>query len=114
LLLAVTLQATGVRAPVLGRGWVRLDPADWPVELLPELRRIEREHPQGSRVFNDFTLGGFLIYHTPGLKVFIDDRCELYGDAWLARYWDAQTRDPALIDGWVESYHIPYALVRVG
>src|SRR5262249_52955948 len=35
LLLAAVLQVAGVRAPVLGRGWGRLDPAGWPVHLLP-------------------------------------------------------------------------------
>jgi hypothetical protein len=114
LLAAVMLQAAGVRVPVLGRGWARLDPADWPVDLLPVLRRVQAEHPEGTRIFNDFELGGFLIYHTPGLKVFIDDRCELYGDARLAQYWDAQTRDAARIDRWCTDERIPYALVRTG
>ena len=30
--------------------------------------------------------GGFLIYHTPGFRVFIDDRCELYGDEFMVKY----------------------------
>jgi hypothetical protein len=114
LLSVVALQLTGLRVPVLGRGWAHLDPEAWPVDLLPDLRRVEREHPEGSRIFNDFGLGGFLIDQTPGLEVFIDDRCELYGDAWLSQYWDAQTRDPAQIDEWCKSYHVPYALVRNG
>jgi len=87
LLSAVALQAAGLRVPVLGRGWARLDPEVWPVELLPDLRRVEGEHPEGSRIFNDLGLGGFLIGHTPGLKVFIDDRCELYGDARLIEFF---------------------------
>jgi hypothetical protein len=114
ILCAVVLQAAGVRAPVLGRGWARLDPAVWPVELLPELRRCEREHPSGSRVFNDYVLGGFLIYFTPDLKVFIDDRCEVYGDAWLERFAYAVKSDPGLMDEWLEQYHIEYALVISG
>ncbi len=89
ILLAAVLQATGVRAPVLGRGWVQPYPKHWPVELLPELRQAEREHPEGTRIFNDFLYGGFLIYYTPGLKVFIDDRCELYGDEWLTQFGDS-------------------------
>jgi hypothetical protein len=111
---AVALQAAGARVPVVGRGWARLDPAVWPVDLLPELRRCEREHPSGSRVFNDFVLGGFLIYHTPGLKVFIDDRCEVYGDAWLEQFAYAMQSDPGRMGEWLEQYQVEYALVISG
>jgi hypothetical protein len=112
--LATSLQAVGVQAPILGRGWVRLDPHHWPVDLLPELREIERVHPEGSRIFNDFLYGGFLIYYTPGLKVFIDDRCEIYGDERLAAYFEATTRDMGRIDEWARQYEIPHALVASG
>ena len=88
-----------------------LDPTHWPVELLPDLRRVEREHPEGARVFNDFLYGGFLIYYTPGLKVFIDDRCELYGDEWLIQFSAANRSHPEQIDRWQEMYDFPYALV---
>ena len=114
ILLAAVLQATGVRAPILGRGWVQLDPKHWPVELLPELRQAEREHPEGTRIFNDFLYGGFLIYYTPGLKVFIDDRCELYGDEWLTQFSEAVRSHPERIDRWQETYRFPYALVARG
>ena len=114
ILLAASLQATSVQAPVLGRGWVKLDPTHWPVELLPDLRRVEQEHPEGIRVFNDDPFGGFLIYHTPRFKVFIDDRCELYGDDWLLRYSEAMFREPERIDQWHELYNFPYALVARG
>ncbi|MDG3007895.1 hypothetical protein [Paludisphaera mucosa] len=113
-LAAIGLQAADVRVPVLGRGWARLDPAHWPIELLPELRRCEREYSQGSRIFNDYALGGFLIYFTPDLKVFIDDRCEVYGDAWLQRFTDSESKDPRLLDEWLEEYRIDHAFVLVG
>ncbi len=112
--LAVVLQAGGVQAPIVGRGWVQLDPKYWPVELLPELQQLEREHPEGIRVFNDFLYGGFLIYYTPGLRVFIDDRCELYGDDWLTQYSEAMRSHPERIDGWQDTYRFPYALVATG
>ena len=114
ILLAAALQLAGVRAPIPGRGWVRLDPKHWPVELLPELRQAEREHPEGTRIFNEFLFGGFLIYYTPGLKVFIDDRCELYGDEWLVEYSNAMRLNPGRIDHWQETYGFPYALVARG
>lgn len=110
----VALQAANVRIPVLGRGWARLDPTIWPVELLPELRKCEQEHTQGARIFNDYELGGFLIYFTPSLKVFMDDRCEVYGDAWLEQFHHAMTQDPALMNGWLSEYQIAYVLVHTG
>jgi hypothetical protein len=111
ILLATALQAQGARVPILGRGWVKLDPGHWPVELLPQLREIEREHPGGTRIFNDFLYGGFLIYFSPGLKVFIDDRCELYGDERLIQFRDAMQSTPARVDEWARRYCIRYALV---
>ncbi len=112
--LALVLQATGTHLPILGRGWVRLDRRHWPVELLPELRRAEQENPEGARVFNDFLFGGFLIYYTPALKVFIDDRCELYGDLWLEQFSEAMRRDPERIESWGRTYHFQFALVHSG
>jgi hypothetical protein len=113
-LAAVVLQGAGVRAPIMGRGCVQLDPQHWPTELLPELRRAERDHPEGARVFNDYLYGGFLIYYTPGLKVFIDDRCELYGDDWLMSFSEAMLHDPGRIDRWIDEYDLGYALVASG
>ncbi len=113
ILLATVLQATGTRVPILGRGWVKLDSQHWPVELLPELRDIEHEHPEGTRIFNDFLYGGFLIYYTPGLKVFIDDRCELYGDKWLLQFSEAMQKNPSRIEEWEKQYKFRYAVVAI-
>jgi hypothetical protein len=111
-LTAIVLQGAGIRAPIVGRGWVRLDPDHWPVDLLPELRQAERDHPEGARVFNDYLYGGFLIYYTPGLKVFIDDRCELYGDDWLAQFWESMQGNSWPIESWDNRYHFDFALVH--
>jgi hypothetical protein len=113
-LMSLALQAAGIRAPVVGRGWVKLDPKHWPVELLPELRQLDREHPAGTRIFNDFLYGGFLIYFTPGLKVFIDDRCEVYGDQFLTQYAEAAQRRPEQVEIWRKQFEFPYALVTAG
>jgi hypothetical protein len=95
-LAAVLLQAVGAAVPVLGRGWATLDPTVWPVELLPELREQERARPSGTRVFCEYSYGGFLIYHTPRFRVFIDDRCELFGDEFLVRF--VRTREALELD----------------
>ena len=94
-----------------GRGWTQ---RYWPTELLPQLRLVESERPKGSRIFNEYELGGFLIYFTPGLKVFIDDRCELYGDSWLEEYATAADHHPERIDDWSVRFRFDHAIVRAG
>jgi hypothetical protein len=84
--IALLLQAAGATVPVLGRGWAALDPTVWPVDLLLELREHEHDRPQGTHIFCEYSYGGFLIYFTPGYRVFIDDRCELFGDDFLTRF----------------------------
>ena len=59
-------------------------------------------------------LGGFLIYHTPDLRVFIDDRCELYGDEGLLAYEHALREDPAQVDRWAQDYGFEAALTQTG
>jgi hypothetical protein len=113
-LAALVLQLAGARVPILGRGWARLDPRYWPVDLLPELRAYEREHSQGTPIFNEMLFGGFLIYHTPGLRVFIDDRCELYGDEGLLAYAEALERDPGQLDRWAREFGFDLALIATG
>ena len=110
-LVTALLQATAIPLPILGRGWVQMDPTHWPVDLLPELQRYARSHPDGTPIFNDMLFGGFLIYHTPELRVFIDDRCELYGDEWLLAYTQALREDPAQFDRWARQYGFELALV---
>jgi hypothetical protein len=83
---AFLLQWLGV-----GRGWARLDPRTWPVELLPELQAHQQD--RSRHIFNEYAYGGFLIYYTPGYEVFVDDRCELYGDRWLLHFVEAETED---------------------
>jgi hypothetical protein len=111
---ALGFQAAAVPVPVLGMGWARLDPFCQPVELLPELRAYEKSHPDGTPIFNDMLFGGFLIYHVPGLRVFIDDRCELYGDDGLLAYAHAYFEDPAQVERWRQQYGFEAALVQTG
>jgi hypothetical protein len=112
-LTALALQVCRVPVPIVGHGWARHDPHRWPVELLPELGALEAERP-GARVLNTLDFGGFLAFHTPKLKTFIDDRCELYGVEFLSAYAEAEVRRPEQIDVWAEKYGIEAALVRAG
>jgi hypothetical protein len=114
-LVAFALQANRIGVPVVGHGWARLDPNFVPVDLNDAVAAYAAAAPPGTRVFNDANLGGYLIYHAPGLKVFMDDRCELYGDAWIEAYSDTLGLPPAELgpefERWAEKYRFDRALV---
>jgi len=110
LLVALGLQGTGIPVPLLGADAVQLKPSYWPVALLPELRELEKSPT--TRLFNNDLNGGFLIFHTPGLPVFIDDRCELFGEQFLRRYFEIATKNPAKFDELDAEYHFTHALVK--
>ena len=111
---AVGLQLAGFHVPVIGRGWARFDSACCPVGLLPELDRINRSAKEGERIFNDMNFGGFLIYSAPRLRVFVDDRCSLYGGRFLQAYDYARREDPTRLDRWRRQYGFRHALVETG
>jgi hypothetical protein len=110
------LEASHVSVPLLGHGWAELDPDYWPTELRADLERYERSLPAGTPIFNEYLYGGFLIYYTPGFKVLVDDRCELYGDRWLQDYVRAESQGPAQrIDDWQQRYRrFDLAVTRTG
>ena len=94
--------------PSTAQKWVKLDGTHWPIEILPELLAIEKSRPSGTPIFNDMLFGGFLIYHTPGFRVFIDDRCELYGDEFMVKYIKADGSD---FETWTKTYRYDLALL---
>jgi hypothetical protein len=93
-------------------GWASLDSALWPVELLPDL--VQLESAGESQVFNTLHYGGFLSFFTPGLRSFVDDRCELFGDEFLRSYAQAELREPHNLNDWQSEYEFRHALVRSG
>ena len=98
--------------PALESGsWVALDRGHWPIDHLEYFVHYERELGPGAPIFNDMLYGGFLIYHTPGLRVFIDDRWELYGDDFMRNYTGA---GPDKFKEWESRYHFEIALVTPG
>jgi hypothetical protein len=112
---AFGLQAGRVAAPVVGSGWARLDPDFVPSDMTREVTEYAARVPAGTRIFNDANLGGYLIYHTPGLKIFMDDRCELYGDDWIKSYSDTLGLPPdelgRVFEGWAARYRFERAFV---
>jgi hypothetical protein len=67
------------------------------------------------RLFNDANLGGYLIYHAPNVKIFMDDRCELYGDDWIKKYSDMLGQPPeklaTVFEAWDAEYRFDCAFI---
>jgi hypothetical protein len=113
---ALCCQIARLPIPVLGHGWASLDPTYWPIELTPALKERQYTSSSGTPIFNEYVHGGYLIYFTPGYRVFVDDRCELYGDRWLADYVRAESGDAtAQMEEWERRYpEFNLALTRTG
>lgn len=107
--LVLSLQSQGI-----ARGIARLDPEYWPVDSIDAVQKI----PDGHHVFSDYIDGGFLIYHAPQARVFVDDRCELFGEEWLADFvkasYDSTKTDSAMIQWTLQHGPPDEALVRSG
>jgi hypothetical protein len=112
--LAFSLQVARVQVPVVGSGWAQHDPKHWPVELLDVLKANEPAGDSHNHLFNDYIDGGFVIYHVPGYKVFVDDRCEVFGGEWLKEFVAASSSDTAnAIARWERQYgRFDFALTR--
>jgi hypothetical protein len=116
---ALLVQAAGWQIPVIGRGWVCLSADYWPADLADDLRWLEPASEQDRitgavRILNDMLFGGYLIFHAPQVRVFIDDRCELYGQAFLEEYAQAERYQPQRLETWAEQWDIGYVLTRRG
>ncbi len=113
--LAFALQVNRVEAPVIGSGWARLDPDFIPSDMTREVTEYAASVPPGTPIFNDANLGGYLIYHTPNLKIFMDDRCELYGDDWIRAYSNTLGLPPEelgpIFEEWAKCYQFQRAIV---
>jgi hypothetical protein len=112
------LHVGGSTLPIVGRGWVRFDPERWPVELLETIRR-EADGGRGLPIFNEYNDGGFLIWFAPEYRPFVDDRCEVFGGAWLKRFTDAAKSDPETVREYLETNQSIYgnfdhALTNIG
>ncbi len=112
---AFALQVKHIEVPVIGHGWARLDPDFIPSDMTKDVTEYAARVPDGTPIFNDANLGGYLIYHTPNLKIFMDDRCELYGDSWIKNYSDTLGKPPEelgpVFEEWAAKYRFERAIV---
>ncbi len=112
--LGMLAQGFAWNVPLVGRGWARLDESYWPVAMVPALNRIGSSALTETRVFNDMLYGGFLIFYAPQMRVYVDDRCELFGASFLAEYANVVQREPAKLEGLADRWGIDYALTETG
>ncbi len=115
LVTCLSLEKYKIKIPVLGADWVKLDPEIWPIDLLPDLRSIPENPERPWHFFNEFSYGGFLIFFTPQNRVFVDDRCELFGDSWLKDFVSAENNfgTSEFLINWQRDYgDFDYVLTR--
>lgn len=106
-----TLQCMRIQAPLIGSNWARLGPKNWPVAATEVLREELKQPGSTGRVFNALNFGGYLIYKLPDARIYMDDRCELYGESGLADYLDLM-RNPMRFDDVARQFDIQAALIR--
>jgi len=73
------------------------------------LRFIQEHGLTEKRVYNSYNWGGYLIWH--GLRVFIDGRADVYGDAFIHEYMLAYW----LLGDWrvpLDHYKVDYVLIE--
>jgi hypothetical protein len=75
---SITISLLGWRDP-------RIEPPPFTAPRLA-IEFVKAQRLSGN-VFNSYNLGGFLIFE--GIPTFVDGRAELFGDAFLRRYFSA-------------------------
>lgn len=95
---SLLLQSAKVQIPLIGYGWAQFENKLVPIELKDQLQEYAKTKPKDHPIFNDANVGGFLIYFTPSLKIYMDDRFELYGDDGLRNYVDMVRKHPERIE----------------
>ena len=112
LCVAVVLSVFGLQ--IGGVKWAAWPRSEWPVSLVPALHR-EAEHWGRPAAFNEYRFGGFLIYFAPEYRTFVDDRCEVFGGPWVARFVAAESDPAPAMAEWEAEYgRFVVALTRPG
>jgi hypothetical protein len=111
--IGLIIQRTGLELPLIGRKWAVISNNYWPVQTVEELRRQTRGMNHRPRVFNDLLFGGYLAFQNPDALLYIDDRCELYGDCGLLTYAHL-CRDATDFDALASYDRYDFAIVHRG
>ncbi len=87
---------------------------EYPIEAVQWLRAHRDQ--VGSRLYNDYAVGGFLLWWLPEEKIFIDGRMPAFrsGDRWILKDYVALTSwDPPAL-GVLNKYGVDWAIVGRG
>lgn len=79
----VVLVIASLHFQATGRSFSGPSDRTWPFALTPAIEAAARTEGPGAPILNDMSLGGFLSQEVPSARIFGDDRCELYSDAFL-------------------------------
>ncbi len=63
-------------------------------------------------VLNDYGFGGYLIFR--GVRPFVDGRTDLFGDAFMRRYYQITSPDPVALDQALTRYGIAWTILPPG
>ncbi|WP_232288225.1 hypothetical protein [Anaeromyxobacter sp. K] len=85
--------------------------ARWPYALVPRLDAAAGALGPGTPVLTEMVLGAFVAYNVPGVRIFGDDRCELYGDSFLREWYEGT---PAFYARQVAEHDLHVALAARG
>jgi len=99
------LIVAGIGLLTLHRPLARADDLSTPGDALAAADRLGLRGP----VFNSQRFGGYLVFK--GIPPFIDGRIEMYGDAFLKRYLDAELGRAAELTGVLDQYRIEWTLL---
>ena len=111
---ALSLELTKTSVPVIGHGWARLNSSTIPIAFNDTLQHYANEHGPDARIYNDLNYGGYLIYHVPSMKIYMDDRFELYSTKWTTEYVEMYFGQPERIKAILDHYNLDMALVVTG
>ncbi len=100
--------AAGIAVPAIGLGVARPPERKYSGGAIAYLRA----NPPPGPLLNDLDYGGMLIHDVRGVPVFIDDRFELYGEAFIGEYRSAVLRPEVFAGPLLDRWDIQAVVIR--
>ncbi len=93
---------------------VYLEQTEYPIEAVRWIRSHREE--VGTRLYNDYSYGGFLLWHLPGEKIFIDGRMPAWriGDRQIFQDYVELNREDAPQLALLDRYAVDWGLIQRG